>query len=591
MEEGPSRKLAVLVHADVVGSTALVRANETLAHQRIQDTFRRFSETIISHGGTAHEIRGDALVAEFSKASDAVSAALAYQAASAVHNEELPDQVRPVIRVGIAMGEVVVADNTITGEGVVLSQRLEQLAEPGGVCIQGAAYETVPKRLPFDYESLGEQELKGFDEPVRAYAVTLKPGGKIPAPESTRAPGEAHPDLPGKPSIAVLPFTNMSGDPEQEYFSDGITEDIITELARFRSLFVIARHSSFTFRGQSPDLQSIGKKLGVQYIVEGSVRRAGERVRINAQLVEAATGNHIWAERYDRLLDDIFAVQDEVTRTIVATLPGRLEGEYAERARRKPTASMTAYDNLLRGHMHCHRYTRDDNAEAQRMYRKAIELDPNLAQAHAWLAWTYHMGHYFVWETHDSTDLAAESINRALALDEDDSFIRTVYAYTLRRDGRPDEAEMQFEKAVELNPNDAIATAWLAEFLVARGRSAEALQWVEKAIRRDPYHVDWYCIIQGEALYCLRDYEGAVRAIRQARLSDNYWGNALLAAACAQIDRMEEARTAAQRVVNFREEAQMSGRPLPFSDLEFDFTDGADLDHFRDGLRKAGLME
>ena len=521
MEEGPSRKLAVLVHADVVGSTALVRANETLAHQRIQDTFRRFSETIISHGGIAHEIRGDALVAEFSKVSDAVSAALAYQAASAVHNEELPDQVRPVIRVGIAMGEVVVADNTITGEGVVLSQRLEQLAEPGGVCIQGAAYETVPKRLPFDYESLGEQELKGFDEPVRAYAVTLKPGGKLPAPESTRAPAEAHPDLPGKPSIAVLPFTNMSGDPEQEYFSDGITEDIITELARFRSLFVIARHSSFTFRGQSPDLQSIGKKLGVQYIVEGSVRRAGERVRINAQLVEAATGNHIWAERYDRLLDDIFAVQDEVTRTIVAVLPGRLEGDYAERARRKPTASMTAYDNLLRGHMHCHRYTRDDNAEAQRMYRKAIELDPNLAQAHAWLAWTYHMGHYFVWETHDSTDLAAESINRALALDDDDSFIRTVYAYTLRRDGRPDEAEMQFEKAVELNPNDAIATAWLAEFLVARGRSAEALQWVEKAIRRDPYHVDWYCIIQGEALYCLRDYEGAVRAIRQARLSDN----------------------------------------------------------------------
>ena len=591
MEEGPSRKLAVLVHADVVGSTALVRANETLAHQRIQDTFRRFSETIISHGGTAHEIRGDALVAEFSKASDAVSAALAYQAASAVHNEELPDQVRPVIRVGIAMGEVVVADNTITGEGVVLSQRLEQLAEPGGVCIQGAAYETVPKRLPFDYESLGEQKLKGFDEPVRAYAVTLKPGGKIPAPESTRAPAEAHPELPGKPSIAVLPFTNMSGNPEQEYFSDGITEDIITELARFRSLFVIARHSSFTFKGQSPDLQSIGKKLGVQYIVEGSVRRAGERVRINAQLVEAATGNHIWAERYDRLLDDIFAVQDEVTRTIVAVLPGRLEGDYAERARRKPTASMTAYDNLLRGHMHCHRYTRDDNAEAHRMYRKAIELDPNLAQAHAWLAWTYHMGHYFVWETHDSIDLAAESINRALALDDDDSFIRTVYAYTLRRGGRPDEAEMQFEKAVELNPNDAIATAWLAEFLVARGRSAEALQWVEKAIRRDPYHVDWYCIIQGEALYCLRDYEGAVRAVRQARLSDNYWGNALLAASCAQIDRMEEARTAAQRVVNFREEAQMSGRPLPFSDLEFDFTDGADLDHFRDGLRKAGLME
>ena len=586
-----SRKLAVLLHADVVESTSLVQKDETLAHERIQDTFRRFSETIGNYGGVALEIRGDALVAEFARVSDSVSASLAFQAANITLNEQLSDDIRPILRIGIAMGEVVVADNTVTGEGIVLAQRLEQLAEPGSVCIQGAAYETVPKRLPFDYESLGDQELKGFDRPVRVYAITLKPDGKIPAPDSARALAEAHSEPPQKPSIAVMPFTNMSGDPEQEYFSDGITEDIITGLARFRGLLVIARYSSFSFKGSADDLQVIGKKLGVQYIVEGSVRKSGERVRISTQLVEATTGKHIWAERYDRLLNDIFKVQDEVTHTILSTLPGRVEGDFAEQAKRKPTANMTAYDYLLRGHMHCHRLTSDDNIEARKMYRKAIDFDPNLALAHAWLAWTYHMDHYFVWETHDSTELATDCINRALALDNDDSFIRTVYAYTLRRDARPEEAEIQFKKAVELNPNDPIATAWLAEFLVSRGRSAEALQWIEKAIRRDPYHVDRCYIIKGEALYCLRDYEGAIRAISQARLSDNYWGNALLAASCAKIDRMEEARTAAQRVIGFRDEAQKSGRPLPFSDLEFDFADTSDLDHFRDGLRKAGLME
>jgi adenylate cyclase len=586
LTKDPPRKLAVLLHADVIGSTALVRLNETIAHKRIQDAFQRFSETIAQHSGTTREIRGDALIAEFSMASDAITAAVEFQSSNTVHNESISDDIRPELRVGVAMGEVVVANNTVTGEGIVLAQRLEQIARSGGICIQGAVYETIPKRFPFDYENLGKRELKGFPKPIRVYEVTRQSRSEFSTQQNNNPTGTAD-----KPSIAVLPFTNMSGDPEQEYFSDGITEDIITELSRFSTLFVIARHSSFAFKGERLGIREIGEKLKVQYIVEGSIRRVGKRVRITVQLIEAGSENHIWAERYDRLLDDIFAVQDEVTRTIVSTLPGRVEGNFAERAARKPIANMTAYDYLLRGHMHCHRLTKDDNAEAQKMYRKAIEFDPNLAQAHAWLAWTYHMDHYFVWETRDSTELAANSINRALVLDDNDSFIRTVYAYTLRREGRPEEAEMQFEKAVELNPNDPIATAWLAEFLVSRGRSEEALHWVEKAIRRDPYHVDRYYIIHGEALYCLRDYEGAVRVIRLAKLNDNYWGNALLAASCAQIDKMEEARIAAKRVISFRDEAQTSGRPLPFSDLEFDFADTLDLDHFRDGLRKAGLME
>ena len=250
MEDRPPRQLAVILHADVVGSTALARRDEGLAHQRIVSAFRRFSETISSYDGIAREIRGDALVAQFSKASDAVSASLAFQAANAAHNEELPDDFRPVVRIGIGMGEVVVADDTVTGEAVVLAQRLEQLAEPGCVCIQGAAYETASKRMPFEYRSLGEREVKGFDEPVRAYEARLEPKAAIPAPTSAARQKPVVSEGSGKPSIAVLPFDNMSGDPEQEYFSDGICEDIITGLSRYHELVVIARGSSFVFKGQ-----------------------------------------------------------------------------------------------------------------------------------------------------------------------------------------------------------------------------------------------------------------------------------------------------------------------------------------------------
>ena len=276
LAEQPTRKLAVLLHADVVGSTALVQLNETLAHQRIQDTFRRFSESIARYNGTAHEIRGDALVAEFARASDAVSASLAFQVENAAYSNELPDEVRPVVRIGIAMGEVVVADHTVTGEGIVLAQRLEQLAEAGGVCAQGAVCETVPRRLPFDYQDLGERDLKGFQAPVRAYSVMLKTGEGLPAPDYAGPRESPSPEPSKKPSIAVLPFTNMSGDPEQEYFSDGITEDIINALSHFRSFPVIARNSTFTYKGQAIRVQQVAAELGARYVLEGSIRKAGE---------------------------------------------------------------------------------------------------------------------------------------------------------------------------------------------------------------------------------------------------------------------------------------------------------------------------
>jgi adenylate cyclase len=352
MAEIPKRKLAVILHADVVGSTALVQQDEATAHERIQAAFRRLSMTSENYGGTAHEIRGDALVAEFARASDAVCAALAFQAENTDHNRNLGDDIRPEVRVGISLGEVVVADNTVTGAGVVLAQRLEQLAAPGGVVVQGSVSETVPSRLPFDFHNLGEQTLKGFDRPVRAFAVHVVPGERIPDSEpDTGAENIVAPpsEVPDKPSIVVLPFTNMSSDPEQEYFSDGVSEDVITDLSKVSGLFVIARNSAFAYKDKASNIPDVCRELGVRFALEGSVRKAGNRVRITAQLIDGASGGHLWAERYDRDLTDIFAVQDEVTQQIVGALEITLSDAEQSRIVDGGTRNVDAHDFFLKG--------------------------------------------------------------------------------------------------------------------------------------------------------------------------------------------------------------------------------------------------
>ncbi len=292
MSQAPlSRKLAVIIHADIVGSTTLVQHNETIAHERIQSAFRRFAAVIEAYGGSTRELRGDALIAEYERASDAVAAALAFQQANQAHNHGLPDEIRPALRIGISLGEVVIADGTVTGAGVVLAQRLEQLADTDGVVVQGSVAETVPGRMPFEYNDLGEQNLKGFEQAVRAFAVTLKPGEDLPAPETGQPPPPPEPGnsplqneaerrpAVDKPSIAVLPFDNMSNDPEQDYFADGIVEDIITALSHIKQWRVIARNSSFVYKGQSVDIRDVADKLGVRYVLEGSVRRVFPRRR------------------------------------------------------------------------------------------------------------------------------------------------------------------------------------------------------------------------------------------------------------------------------------------------------------------------
>lgn len=559
MADEPTRKLAVLLHADVVSSTALVQLNETLAHQRIRDAFRRFSETITDHNGVAHEIRGDALVAEFARASDAVSASVTFQVANATHNEQLPDEVRPAIRVGIAMGEVVVADNTVTGEGIVLAQRLEQLAKPGGVCVQGAAYETIPKRLAFDFENLGERELKGFNEPVKAYRVKL--GSEVEAEISEPAAT----GLSGIPSIAVLPFVNMSDDSEQEYFADGITEDIITALSHHKQWFVVSRNSSFVYKGRSVDVRKIGKELGVRYVLEGSVRKGGSRLRITGQLVEAKSGTHLWADRFDGDLDDVFALQDQVTESVVGAIEPSLRKAEIERSRRTQPENIGVYDLYLRALPNLYSMRPDRNEQALRLLHKAIEFDPNYAPALAFLAWGYEQRLHRGWRAYgeDDSGTAIALARRAIGADRDDAQVMAAAGFVLVMVARDYEQGLQAtERALELNPNMAFVSMLVGWSHVYGGDPARAVTCFENAIRVSPADPGAFFFYTGAAtghLFCGRPAEACELAKKSARMyadwDTTYW---VLIPALVQLGRMQEARFAVTKFLELSPTATIS---------------------------------
>jgi adenylate cyclase len=569
----------------------LVRQDESIAHQRIHDAFQRFSETISTHDGVAREIRGDALVAEFSKASDAVAASVDFQAANKVHVQELPDQILPVLRIGIAMGEVVVADNTVTGEGIVLAQRLEQLAESGGICIQGAAYETIPKRLPFEFENLGERELKGFNEPVRVYAVKQRSQSHAQTQKKV-----ATTDYADKPSIAVLPLNNMSGDPEQEYFSDGITEDIITELSRFSILDVVARHSSFAFKGEKVDIKEVAEKLGVQYVVEGSVRRAGNQARITAQLIDAETGKHIWAERYDRELDDIFAVQDEVTRAIVATIAAQLGRTVSENAARKATNSIKSYEYLLQANRQYYRFNPDDNIAAAQLYQKAIERDPQFSRAYAGLANTYTTDYFLGWlRTQNALQNGLEYAQKALEFDSNDALARIILAWALIGKGCWEEAELELDRVLTLKPGDADILAEAGNGFKAVGRLEVGIALLEEAIRLNPLFPDTYKRWLGQAYYRAGRYQEAIDTLRAVVVDG--WGYGVLAASFARVGELEHACDALNKFIVQRQKelksSGMSASTIPdlLGNYKDNFRTEADWRHLLDGLHMAGLTE
>jgi adenylate cyclase len=462
-----SRKLAVILHADVVDSTVLVRQDETLSHKRIQDTFRRFTETISSHGGIAHEIRGDALVAEFARASDALGASLNFQSLNAKHNEQLSDDLQPVLRIGIAMGEVVIADSTVTGEGVVLAQRLEQLAEQGGICIQGAAYETVPKRLPFEYESLGEQQVKGFDEPVKVYSVRLKPGGEIPGPEFQVLPKAEASGLPERPSVAVLPFTNMSGDPEQEFFADGLTYDIIMGLSAVSILFVIARASSFVYKGSNADVKTIASELGVQYVLEGSVRRSTDRCRVNVQLVDAESDSPVWSQKYDRELVGLFELQDDIMQSVVASVTTQVILREGRQRLEQSRTDIRLWDLLSQARSLTYGLTEDSIKKSLKISERALSLFPDSGKANMSVANAlYHLVILGYDQKRDESLRRARDLGRrALELDEDDEWSHLVFAWILLEFGEFDQAIEGIERGIEINPNFSMLYGGMADAL------------------------------------------------------------------------------------------------------------------------------
>jgi adenylate cyclase len=594
-----NRKLAVILHADVVGSTSLVQQNETLAHERIQNTFRRFSETISSHNGSAHEIRGDALVAEFPKVSDAVSASLAFQATNATHNEQLSDDLQPVLRIGIAMGEVVIADNTVTGEGVVLAQRLEQLAESGGVCIQGAAYETLPKRLPFEYVNLGEQQLKGFNNPVKVYAVSLKPGNVIVA-SRPEIPAEATTtDIAGKPSIAVLPFNNMSGDPEQEYFSDGITEDITTALSHFSGLFVIARNSSFTYKGHAVDIRKISSELGVRYVLEGSVRRSGNRIRINGQLIDGGTGNHIWAERFDGDLDDIFELQDEITRKIVGSIAPQIELAEVERGRGLQPASLSSYELSLKAKSQAYDAFRlgdaDELQNAIDIANNALKQDPRNTQA-LWLLGICQLDQYLYRWDHDPAGALSRAMQTAERLIHVDSSNAAGHALrgTLRIHQREfDLAIPDFERSLSLNPNASLHLFFAAWGESLAGLTKLAKEHAELGIRLSPREMDIWMGLAYLALLQASFAEANFEdAIKWGRLAIQMHAKApirqaLMVACCAHTGNLEEAAQHADELSAFSPDfiaSILRGKLLLFRKEEHNKL-------LLEGLRKSGLYE
>jgi TolB-like protein/class 3 adenylate cyclase/Tfp pilus assembly protein PilF len=623
-------KLAVIMHADVAASTSLVRQNEQLAHGRIQEAFQRFKLIIEKYQGHVHELRGDALLAEFMRPSDAVNAALAFQSENQQSLAEIDDDIRPMLRIGISMGEIVIADNTLTGTGVILAQRVEQLAEPGGLCVTAAIHEALPMRLPIDQQDLGEIELKGFDEQVRIYRVDLRSDETIPQPEgkgqhrrssSKRgipillvgialaiAVGAAYwfkagvpPETPvsavdeavadtAKPSIAVLPFANFSDDKEQEYFSDGLTEDLITDISRISGLDVIARNSTFAYKGQSPDVREVGKHLNVSHVIEGSVRKAGNTVRITIQLVNAHDGKHLWAERYDRELSDVFAIQDEVIGKIVAALSLKLTPEEKKQVARHGTENLQAYDLYMRGRQQESFFTRDSNIEAQRYYEQAVALDPNYAEAWAHLGQIHTLNGQFGWvEDIEAADARAKQLaEKSIELDPEIPFSRFAYARILARDsiGQHQRAIEQSKKAIELDPNYADAYAYLGQLYITTGQAEKAPDLVRKAMRINPVIPFWYYYTLGFARFFMGDYETAVETIEVAveRNPNVFFVRLAYAAALGMAGRIDDAEWQVEELAGLG-----FGKPLEQVVSEMPVQDPEYRALYREGLTLAGL--
>lgn len=588
------RRLAAILVADVVGYSRLVETDEASALAALKELrVAIFEPQIAEHRGRIVKLVGDGLVAEFGSVVGAVGCAAAVQAQLARQQDQVTVERRIVLRIGINLGDVVVDGDDLLGDGVNVAARLEQLCPAGGVLISGTAYEHLSGKLDIGFEYVGEQHLKNIARPVKAYRMD------VAGPHPFR-PLNARSD---KPAIAVLPFDNMGGDAEQAYFSDGITEDVITELSRFGELMVIARNSSFAFRGQSMDLREIGSRLGADYVVEGSVRRAGNRVRITAQLVEAESGTHLWAERYDRSVEDVFAIQEEISHNIVAMVAQRVRNDRGVAALRRRPEDMRAYDLFLQGNRLSDDFTPGAQERALRLFERAIEIDPNFARAYTGLASIYINraidGGVGVPRERDKNRLKALSLaEQALALDPNDPRVHCTFGYISLSWHHFDRAEHHLDLARAMNPNDPwiqIAWAWMQGAL---GRPEHGLPGAEIAFRLNPQHPNWYNYYLSRLLFQLGRYNDAATLLEQRTFEaptrhprDMAWR----AAAYGHLGRIEEAQECGavflQSVASLWRGDPTAG-PVEYVDWLVDISNlrqQKDRERLREGLRLAGL--
>jgi TolB-like protein len=585
MSVAMERRLAAILVADVVGYSAMMERDEAGTFARLRSHRTELIEpTVARHRGRIFKLTGDGLLAEFGSIVDAVECAAAMQRGMADRNRDLAEGERIEFRIGVHVGDVILEGEDRHGDAVNIAARLQELAERGGICVSLAVVDQVRQKVAIGFELRGDERLKNIAEPVKVYRVQLS---------ETVAPSRPALALPDRPSIAVLPFTNMSGDPEQEYFADGIVEEIITALSRMRWLFVIARNSSFIYKGRTVDVKQVGRELGVRYVLEGSVRKGGSRLRITGQLIDATTGVHIWADRFDGATEDVFDLQDRVTASVVSAIAPKLEQAEIERSRRKPTESLDAYDYYLRGIAAVHLWTREANMEALENFYRAIELDPAFASAYGMAARCFAQRKTIGWEGDPTRDIAeaARLARRAGELGREDAVALSAAGFALADAvGDVGEGAVLIDRALQLNPNLAIAwyfNGWVKLWL---GEREAAIECASRAMLLSPH--DPHLFVMQSVIAMAHFFAGryadtlswAETALRER--PDAFIATSLAAAAHGLAGRGEEARVAVARL-------QSLDPALRCSNLEQRHSVGrrADFEKWVEGLRKAGLPE
>ena len=583
--EHVERKLAAILAADVVGYSRLTGADEEGTMRRLRALRTELIDPAIqTNRGRVFHTAGDSILIEFASVVDAVRCALEVQRGMAARNGGLVSEKQIQLRVGIHLGDVMIQpDGNLLGDGVNIAARLEGIAEPRSICLSNAAYEQVRDKLKESFVDLGEQALKNIARPVRVYRLDL-------TPKATSASEEPRPLVaaPDKPSIAVLAFNNMSEDPEQEYFSDGISEDIITDLSKLPELRVIARNSTFSYKGKAVDVKQVGRDLGVRYVLEGSVRKAGNRVRVTGQLIDAANGAHIWADRFDRDLTDIFAVQDELTQEIIAALKVKLTPEKKDRLARKGKIDVEAYNLFLRGRERMWLHTRSGNIDARTMLGRAVAINSDFAAAHACIAVTHVNDYINGWAENPERSLQTglEIAARAVQMDDEDPYVHAWFAVALLWHREFDKALAEVKRSLALAPSLAEGHLAIAHILICSGSAAAAIDAIDAYMRLDPIYSDLMLYFLAEARISLGQFDEAVAALKQRleRNPNSETSYALLASCYGHLGRIAESRAAWAQVMRIAPDFSIERRRriLPFKNPDM-------FEHRIEGMRKAGL--